>query len=244
MGSGTAGRIALRHLRRTRREGRGAARRAGAGTAGLAGLVGRREAERLSTSRLRIGRIGSTVGAARAPPSPPSPPPSSEEGSARRRAPSPVGEGREVAPAEGVGMNLYADRSGLALVAAVGGRSTRRERILASPWSEVSKPVPKPLEAAARLKPSMTERAESAAEMGAVTEVAAADGNGGMILVLLLSILGPEDGNTRRAGRGGDDGIIEGAVEVGDGARNTEGYDKAETTLGILKAKSKWETTP
>jgi hypothetical protein len=141
-------------------------------------------------------------------------------------------------------MNLYADRSGLALLAAVGGRSTRRERILASPWSEVSKPVPKPLEAAARFKPSMTERAESAAEMGAVTEVAAADGNGGMILVLLLSILGPEDGNTRRAGRGGDDGIIEGAVEVGDGALNTEGYDKAETTLGILKAKSKWETTP
>ena len=51
-------------------------------------------------------------------------------------------------------------------------------------------PIPKPSEMHVMRE---RHRRESAAEMGAVTEVAAADGNGGMILVLLQSILGPED---------------------------------------------------
>ena len=53
--------------------------------------------------------------------------------------------------------------------------------------------MPRPAEAAAEWKPSMTEWADGAAEMGAVTKMAAADGIGRVILVLLLGILGAED---------------------------------------------------
>jgi hypothetical protein len=54
---------------------------------------------------------------------------------------------------------------------------------------------------AAELKPSMTEWADGAAEIGAVAETAVADGSGRMVLLKLLGILGAEDGST---GRGSD----------------------------------------
>ena len=81
---------------------------------------------------------------------------------------------------EGVGKDLYADRRGSALAMVDGGRATRRERTSGLPWRERSKPLPKPAVAAADLKPTMTERAEGAAEMGAVCVTA--DGIGRTVL--------------------------------------------------------------
>jgi len=125
-------------------------------------------------------------------------------------------------PLKGVEMDWYADRRGSAGAATVGGRAARWERMSGLPRREHSNPLTKPAAIAAVLKPDMTERVVGAPEMGAVTEMAAADGNGRRILLLSLNILGAEDGST---GRGEVEvettlGITEGEVETGDDARS------------------------